>query len=107
MFKYTLIGGLLVSAIALTACERRPANPGLPKAAETSAIPAAPVADKSLPPATAALNAPDGTPQKTPTGTQTMTPMSKSTESAAMPLPGQANDHSAPKANEAASAASR
>ncbi len=107
MIKYTLIGGVLISALALTACERRPANPGLPKAAEAATTPAPPVADKSLPSATAALNAPDGTSQKTTTGTQTVAPMSKSTESAAMPLPGQANDHSAPKAEEAASAASR
>ncbi len=125
MIKQTFIGGLLVAAVVLAGCERRPSNPDLPKTETTAAMPdapvapdrtraemsaprpAAPVADASLPSATAALNSVDGKPQTPPTAVIENTPMSKATESAAMPLGGQNNDHSAPKAGDAASAASR
>lgn len=108
MIKHTMIGGMLVAAVVLSGCDRRPSNPDLPKTETTSAVPAAPVADTSLPSATAALNSPDGKTQAPPTAAMDTTPMSKATESSAMPVGGQANDHSAPKASDqAASAASR
>ncbi|MEO8280069.1 MAG: hypothetical protein ABI564_10290 [Ideonella sp.] len=108
MIKHTLIGGLLVAAVVVAGCDRRPSNPDLPKTETTTAVPAPPVADKSLPSATAALNSPDGKTQAPPTATMDNSPMSKATESAAMPVGGQANDHSAPKtSDQAASAASR
>ncbi len=107
MIKHSLIGGLLAAAVVLAGCDRRPSNPDLPKTETTASIPVPPVADTSLPSASAALNAPDGKPQSPPTAVIDNAAMSKATESAAMPVGGQANDHSAPKAGEAASAASR
>lgn len=108
MIKHTLIGALLVAGLALAGCDRRPSNPDLPKAETSSAVPPAPVKDTSLPSATTALAAPEGTPTAPPTAERdTAAPMSKASESIAMPLGGQANDHSAPKAGESASAASR
>lgn len=107
MIKQSLIGCLLIAGITLAGCERRPSNPDLPKTATTSAVPAPPVADTSLPSASAALNAPDGKMQSPTIAVRDNSQMSKATESAAMPVGGQANNHSAPKPEEAASAASR
>lgn len=106
MIKHTLIGALLVAGVALAGCDRQ-TNPDLPKAQASSEVPPAPVKDTSLPSATAALAAPEGTPAAPPTAERDPAPMSKASESVAMPLGGQANDHSAPKAGESASAASR
>ena len=106
MFKQSFMGAaLLVSAFALTACDKKPTDPIVPKAV-ASETPIAPVPDTSLPSATEALKAPDGKTDAPANATFNNTPMTPSSESTAMPMGGQANDHSAPKPGEGASAAS-
>lgn len=100
-FKPTPVIALLAVAFALAACDRKPTDPPQPKAlatersAEAPAVPP-PVADPSLPAASAALNMPAMV-ASGPVGTLHMEPVSKPAESAAMPLGGQNNDHSTTK----------
>lgn len=102
--KTTLVAAVLASTFVIAGCERRPTDPPQPKAMSSTAstdapVPPPPVRDPSLPSATAVVGAPT-TVASAPAKTFNTEPMSRPTESAAMPLGGQANDHSAPKAYE-------
>lgn len=102
--KTTLAVTLLASTFVIAGCERRPTDPPQPKAMSAAApadapVPPPPVSDPSLPAASAVVGAPT-TVASAPAKTFNTEPMSRPAESAAMPLGGQANDHSAPKAYE-------
>lgn len=100
-YQTTLVAVLLASTFAMVGCERRPTDPPQPKALAATVpsdapVPPPPVRDPSLPSASTAAQAP-GTVASAPAKTFNTEPMSRPAESAAMPLGGQANDHSAPK----------
>jgi hypothetical protein len=94
--------------LLLSACDRNEVDPPLPRAEPFPVAPGTP-GDTSVPPASSVL-APAETaapaPKDNPPATQTNAPLNDKQESEAMPLGGQANDHSAPKPAEAARAAS-
>lgn len=99
-FKPTFVAALLTATFVIAGCDRRPTDPPQPKALTTAGqsnapVPPAPVTDPSLPPASAALTAPT-TVASAPATRQDVT-LSRPMESAAMPVGGQNNDHSAPK----------
>jgi hypothetical protein len=87
-----VVGGFLVG------CEKSPTDSAAQRAASTASgyEPPAPVAspkgDPSVPPADAALEKPKSAPDATPDSEVTRAERDK-----AMPLPGQANDHSTPE----------
>ncbi len=100
-FKPVLVTTLLAAAFATAGCDRKPTDPMQPKALSSQTtvdapVPPPPVADPSLPSASAALNAP-ATVASAPSASFNTEPMSRPAESAAMPLGGQNNDHSTPK----------
>lgn len=102
--KITFLAAVLASSFVIAGCERRPTDPPQPKAMSSTAstdapVPPPPVRDPSLPAASAVMSAPT-TVASAPAKTFNTEPMSRPAESAAMPLGGQANDHSAPKAYE-------
>ena len=86
---------LLSSAALLAACDGNRAAPALENAASPTTVPT-PVADSSVPSAKSVLTPPAGA--APPTGSRTNAPLTAAQESTAMPMAGQANDHSAPKA---------
>jgi hypothetical protein len=105
----TILAALAASALlALSACDRNEVDPPMPRAETFPVAPSNP-GDTSVPSASSVM-APAETappaPKDNPPATQANTPLSDKQESTAMPLGGQANDHSAPKQAEAASAAS-
>lgn len=101
MLKLSLISGLMVAALSVAGCDRRPAEPQVPKAeigqAPHAVLPDRPASDPSLPSATVALGRTDDKAPVAPPATLHTAPLSQTSESAAMPLGGQNNDHSAPK----------
>ena len=104
-----MLAALAASTILLlSGCDENANDPPMPRA---EAFPVAPSAagDTSVPAASTVMAPADTTPpapEDSPPATRTNAPMSDKQESTAMPLGGQANDHSAPKPAEAASAAS-
>lgn len=75
-------------ALWLGACDKPPPEPPVANAS---------VPDPSVPPAET-VRAPAEAASADPTAARSNTPLSAAQESAAMPLPGQNNDHSAPAA---------
>ncbi|WP_418317923.1 hypothetical protein [Piscinibacter sakaiensis] len=104
MLKLTLTAGLLAATIGLAACDRRPSEPDVPKAeieqSERAALLAYPSSDPSLPPASVALNRNNDQALAGPPATLHVAPLPPVSESVAMPLGGQNNDHSAPKSTD-------
>ena len=104
-----MLAALAASTILLlSACDKNATDSPMPRAETFPAAPSTP-GDTSVPPASSVMAPADTTPpapKDSPPATQTNAPMSAKQESIAMPLGGQANDHSAPKPAEAASAAS-
>lgn len=91
---------VLLTALALSACQKEPVTPYQDKSGalvktpqESVATPAAdlPASEASVPPAPAIVTTPNA-------GTLPASPgtMTKEQENTAMPMAGQANDHSAP-----------
>ncbi|KNZ34379.1 MAG: hypothetical protein AD742_03170 [Methylibium sp. NZG] len=96
------------SLFSLSACDRNTADPPMPRAENFPVAPSTP-GDTSVPPASAVITPAEPAPatsKDNPPATQSNAPMTKKQESAEMPLGGQANDRSAPKAAEAAKVAS-
>ena len=85
-----------LSALLMSACNRGPAVPPVePVKAATGTSPA-PTANTSVPSADAVLAPANGAPKADATAGRSTARMSEAQESSAMPMPGQANDHSAP-----------
>lgn len=92
----------LLTALVLVACDRRPASaPVSPVDSATAGAaarrpgttdPSVPAADAVLSPATSGAG-----PATDAAAARTTLPMTRAQENSAMPLPGQANDHSAPQ----------
>jgi hypothetical protein len=103
----SILAALAASTILLlSACDKNAADPPLPRAEVFPVAPSTP-GDTSVPSASSVMTPAEPTPPKdSPPATRSDQPLTKAQESAAMPLGGQANDHSAPKPAEAASAAS-
>jgi hypothetical protein len=104
----TLAAVVASTLIVLGGCDRNAADPPMPRAETFPVAPSTP-GDTSVPPAgsvTPPAEAAPVAPKDSPPATQSNAPLTDKQESTAMPLGGQANDHSAPKAAEAASAAS-
>lgn len=91
----------LLAALALVACDRRPTSTPAP-AVETARAGAGDLrpgtSDPSVPAADAVLSPASATaaPVADAAAARTTLPMTRAQENGAMPLPGQANDHSAP-----------
>lgn len=95
----------LLAALALAACQKQPAEPLKPQVQQTPAMPMpmpmpspGKTFDTSVPSAAAVLPPASETPRAATPAGRTNRTMSPTQESTAMPLPGQANDHSAPMA---------
>lgn len=92
---------LSAGVLWLSACDKTPATPPKPivdaPAATEYGATAGSVADPSVPPAASVLT-PANAASANPTAARTNSTMSAAQESAAMPMPGQNNDHSAPTA---------
>ena len=103
----TILAALAASTLlALSACDRNEADPPMPRAETFPVAPSKP-GDTSVPSASSVMAPAEVAPPKdAPPATRSDKPLTTAQESTAMPLGGQANDHSAPKAVEAASAAS-
>jgi len=92
---------LLLSALALAACDQRPVSAPAPTG---DTIPAEAVAlrpgtsDRSVPAADSVLTPATTAPSASVAGTRTNRAMTPAQERNTMPLAGQANDHSAPLA---------
>ena len=90
------------AALLATACGKGPPSVAAPGSAVESQADAArvpsPVADPSVPAASAVLQAPAGATRTAAPGVRSNDAMSAAQESSAMPMAGHANDHSAPQA---------
>ncbi|MDO9093319.1 MAG: hypothetical protein Q8R98_29090 [Rubrivivax sp.] len=86
-----------LAALALTACDKKPADPPLPQvtAAPAQGATAGIASDPSVPDAAAVFPASAASQPAVTAGRENKS-ISASQESTAMPLPGQNNDHSAP-----------
>ena len=86
-----------VTAVLLIACGKRRDEVAAAMRTPTPATQAAStVPDTSVPPAAAVLTAPAAGPKVEAPGTRSSKAMTRAEESSAMPMGGQANDHSAP-----------
>jgi hypothetical protein len=85
-----LIG--LIAALSLSACDKRPLDPPAPQVSPVTAASAA----LSVPSAAAVFASSATATKPDPTAGRSNSAMSRTQESAAMPMPGQNNDHSAP-----------
>ena len=95
------------TVLLLSACDKNPADPPLPRTDDAFPVAPSVVGDTSVPTATSVFSPTETPPPKESVpAAQSNEPLTDKKESAAMPLGGQANDHSAPKPAEAASAAS-
>jgi hypothetical protein len=94
MFNPTICTALLASVCALAACDRDLPRPGTPMM--SSGQPPPPMRDSSVPSADSVLTSPAPVAASEAAGTRTNRAMSRAEESAAMPMAGQAGDHSAP-----------
>ena len=81
----------------LSGCDRNAADPPMPRADVFSVAPSIP-GDTSVPSASSVMAPAEVAPPKdAPPATRSDKPLTNAQESAAMPLGGQANDHSVPK----------
>lgn len=104
----TLAAVAASTLLVLGGCDRNAADPPMPRAETFPVAPSTP-GDTSVPQASSVaqpVEAAPAAPKDGPPATQSNAPLTDKQESTAMPLGGQANDHSAPKAAEAGSAAS-
>ena len=88
-------------AMCLSACDKKRPDPPAPQVRSDAALPAkAPglPGDPSVPAAAAVLTPAEGGANATPDAVRTNKTMTRAEESAAMPMAGQGNDHSAPLA---------
>jgi hypothetical protein len=97
MDRKTLAALAVVTSSLLFGCDQRTPDKAAqtapaPSAPASSAPAAAPTDDPSLPPAEAASRKPASGPDATPD-----TELTRAERNKAMPLPGQANDHSSPE----------
>jgi len=91
-----------LTILALTACDKNTADPPMPRGEAFPVAPAIP-GDTSVPSASSVMAPAEAIPPSDiPPATRSDRPMTNAEESAAMPMGGQANDHSAPKPVEAA-----
>jgi hypothetical protein len=100
MSTHWVLGALLGSAVCLAACNKPP-DPATPQAEPATsgvAMPSSTLPDPSVPAAASALKAPAANTTTEAPGTRTNATLSGAQESNAMPMAGQANDHSAPLA---------
>lgn len=90
-----------LAALLLSGCDGgrsdRP-TPAVAPAGVEAARPAPPVADTSVPAADTVMSPANATPRADAAAGRSNRTMSRAEESAAMPMPGQNNDHSAPLA---------
>ena len=90
-----------LAALCLSACDKKRADAPTPQVLSDAALPAkAPglPGDTSVPAAAAVLTPAEGRANTVPDTMRTNKTMTRAEESAAMPMAGQANDHSAPLA---------
>lgn len=85
---------LCTAVLLLGGCEKTPSNPVAPKVQAASGVPAEPAAGTSVPSADSVLSGAPVT-KTDPALGRSNSAMSAAQESAAMPMPGQNNDHSA------------
>lgn len=105
---------LILPCLALLACKPSPSGPSNPLAPPKPQVeagrpdltrPMSPSTDVSVPSAAAVLAAPSATTTPaTPPQARSNSSLSRADESRAMPLPGQANDHSVPQVPASAAA---
>ena len=105
---------LILPCLALLACKPGPSGPSNPLAPPTPQVeagrpdltrPMAPSTDTSVPSAAAVLRTPTPAAATTaPPQARSNSSLSRADESLAMPLPGQANDHSVPQVPASAAA---
>ena len=97
---------LLLLALGLVACKPGPTVPSGPAAPPTPRVdagrpdltrPMSPSTDSSVPSAGAVLAAPSPAAPAAPAQARSNSALSRADESRAMPMPGQANDHSVPQ----------
>lgn len=103
----TMAAVAAATILALSACDRNAADPPMPRVEAFPVAPSKP-GDTSVPSAGSVIAPAEPAPpvpKDIPPATQSNASLTDKQESTAMPLGGQANDHSAPKAAEAASAA--
>ena len=100
MSTHRVLGALIGSAVFLAACDQRPdpATSRAEPAATGVATPSPTLPDPSVPAAASVLKAPAAATTPGVPGTRTNATLSDAQESNAMPMAGQANDHSAPLA---------
>jgi hypothetical protein len=102
----SILAALAASTILLlSACDKNAADPPMPR---TEVFPVAPTiaGDTSVPSASSVMAPAEAAPPKdSPPATRSNEALTGAQESAAMPMGGQANDHSAPKPAEAAASA--
>jgi hypothetical protein len=98
MSNHMICGALAVSALFLTACEKVRPDPvaprvdaGMPDVSQRAST----SPDASVPPAGSVLASPATVTKKDVPGTRSNATLTRAEESSAMPMPGQANDHSA------------
>ncbi len=103
----TLAAVAASTLFVLSGCDRNASDPPMPRADVFPVAPSTP-GDTSVPSASSVVAPAEVAPpaaKDSPPATQSNAPLTDKQESTAMPLGGQANDHSAPKAVEAASGA--
>jgi len=95
-----VLAALIGAAVFLAACDKRPepAAAQAEPAASSVAKPSATLPDPSVPAADAVLKSPAAATATEAPGTRTNAALSSAQESNAMPMAGQAGDHSAPVA---------
>ena len=100
MLTHMVLGALVGSSVLLAACDKRP-DPAVSRAEPASsgmAMPSSTLPDPSVPAADSVLKATAAATATSAPGTRTNATLSSTQESNAMPMAGQANDHSAPVA---------
>lgn len=100
MSKRMLWGVLLVSAVWLGACDKRPdpATPQVNVGASGAAQSSSTAPETSVPAADSVIKSGTAASPASASGDRTNTALTRAQESNAMPMAGQANDHSAPLA---------
>ena len=98
MFKHLQVYALAAAATFLAGCDGNASKPVIAVQDEVRPVTAqAPSTDASVPPAASVIT-PGAVPKPEAPGARTNRSMTRAEESSAMPMPGQANDHSAPLA---------
>jgi hypothetical protein len=101
----TLATSMLLSALALGACDTRLPDPTLPRVGAAQPVTAS-LPDPSVPAAATVVTAPTTATAKDEPAARATGTLTKAQESNAMPMPGQANNHSSTALDPAARAAS-